>query len=78
METVVNETKIRLNDYLTVFEKIKVIDKNAILNAFFNGQVVGIKIIFDCILTNSAIKYIYDKINYVEEKVYTRDLFRRD
>lgn len=60
METVVNETKIQLNDYLTVFEKIKVIDKNAILNAFFNGQVTGIKIIFDCILTNSAIKYIYD------------------
>jgi hypothetical protein len=46
--------------FINIFDKIRVLDKNAVVQPFYNGQVTGIKIIFDCILTNSAIKYIYD------------------
>lgn len=46
--------------FLTVFNKIQVLDKNAEFEPFYNGKVTGFKIIFNCILTNSAIKYIYD------------------
>lgn len=60
MDTYIKEMLNNTDCYLIVFDKIKVLDKNATFRPFFNGQVTGIKIIFDCILTNSAIKYIYD------------------
>lgn len=56
MEQIMNDVKA----FLTVFDKIRVLDKNAELKPFYNGQVTGFKIIFNCALTNSAIKYIYD------------------
>ena len=56
MDEIINE-----NDCLITFDKIKkVLDRNATFKHFYNGQTIGIQIIFDCILTNSALKYIYD------------------
>lgn len=49
-----------METFINVFDKIRVLDKNAVMRPFYTGQTTGYKIIFDCILTNSAIKYIYD------------------
>lgn len=55
-----NKAMENRNIYLNIFDKIRVLDKNATLQPFWTGQTTGYKIIFDCILTNSALKYIYD------------------
>lgn len=60
MKEIINELKNGVAVYLSTFDKIKTLDINATFRPFYNGQVTGIKIIFDCILTNSALKYIYD------------------
>ena len=49
-----------METFINVFDKIRVLDKNAVMQPFYTGQTTGYKIIFDCTLTNSAIKYIYD------------------
>ena len=49
-----------METFINVFDKIQALDKNAVMQPFYTGQTTGYKIIFDCILTNSAIKYIYD------------------
>lgn len=49
-----------VNAFLTVFDKIRVLDEKAVMQPFYTGQTTGFKIIIDCILTNSALKYIYD------------------
>lgn len=49
-----------METFINVFDKIRILDKNAVMQPFYTGQTTGYKIIFDCILTNSAIKYIYD------------------
>ena len=49
-----------METFINVFDKIRALDKNAVMQPFYTGQTTGYKIIFDCILTNSAIKYIYD------------------
>lgn len=56
MTQIINDVKA----FFDVFNKIQILDKNAVMQPFYNGQVTGFKIIFDCVLTNSAIKYIYD------------------
>lgn len=56
----IKEFKNMVPVYLSIFDKIKVLDKNATFRPFYNNQTTGIKIKFDCILTNSAIKYIFD------------------
>lgn len=67
MEEIINELKNTASIYLNVYDKIKILDKHATFRPFYHcNQKVGIKIIFDCILTNSAIKYIFDVCNEKE------------
>lgn len=49
-----------METFINVFDKIRILDKNAVMQPFYTGQTTGYKIIFYCILTNSALKYIYD------------------
>jgi len=55
-----NKIMENVKEYTDVINGMKILDKNSIAKPFYNGQVSGFKIVFDCILTNSALKYIYD------------------
>ena len=60
-----------------IYKFINILDKNAVMQPFYTGQVTGYKIIFDCILTNSALKYLYDicEMQNLNLRLYTDNKF---